>query len=273
MTRRAFTLIELLVVIAIIGILSALLFPVFAKAREKARQAACSSNMKQIGLGILQYVQDYDETYPLTCYGYTLGVGNQYIPGQFYYWEQAINPYVKSTAVYICPSNPKNGEYPGSPAATTPISYAANGYSLGSFGNQRALLGDGTYPRNPAQSQFPLNNSKVVSDSEMIEMTETIDPNFTFFDIAAFSILGTPTGYDCGVESWNRWANCLWSGHTLRSNYLFADGHVKALLVGETLDPTVGGSSTVNLWTYDQSVFTGGNALGAEEVIADTHEY
>ena len=69
--RRGFTLIELLVVIAIIAILAAILFPVFAKAREKARQITCTSNEKQLGLAFLQYVQDYDETYPSTyCNGW-----------------------------------------------------------------------------------------------------------------------------------------------------------------------------------------------------------
>src|SRR5437899_3579592 len=67
-TKRAFTLIELLVVIAIIAILAAILFPVFAQAREKARQASCISNLKQIGMGIMQYVQDFDETYPCNWY-------------------------------------------------------------------------------------------------------------------------------------------------------------------------------------------------------------
>src|SRR5437879_7509284 len=65
--RRGFTLIELLVVIAIIAVLSAILFPVFAQAREKARQTSCLSNLKQIGTGYMLYVQDYDEQYPLSC--------------------------------------------------------------------------------------------------------------------------------------------------------------------------------------------------------------
>ena len=275
MKRSAFTLIELLLVIAIISLLAAILVPVFARAREKARQTSCSSNLKQIGLGLMQYVQDFDETYPFTFYGYTLGVGNTYVPGAGYHWTGAIQPYIKSTAVFSCPSNTKNGGFPNSPVtATTPISYGANGYSLFSFGNARALLGDGTIPQNPAQPQYPLIDSKILSSSQMIAVTETIEPNYSFFDVAAYSILGTPDPIDCGVaNSWNRWGGCLFAGHSGRTNYLFADGHVKALLPLQTIDATVGGSSLVNMWTYDQSTFTGPNILGAREALTNCWGY
>lgn len=92
--RKGFTLIELLVVIAIIAILAAILFPVFAKAREKARQSTCASNIKQMATAMIQYVQDYDETFPYS----RIDLGTPF-------WTDQIQPYLKSTQVYICPSN------------------------------------------------------------------------------------------------------------------------------------------------------------------------
>src|SRR5438045_9113804 len=93
--RFGFTLIELLVVIAIIAILAAILFPVFARARENARRASCQSNMKQMGLGLLQYTQDYDEMLPFGNGGASSAVG----------WAGQMYPYVKSTQLYKCPND------------------------------------------------------------------------------------------------------------------------------------------------------------------------
>ena len=95
--RSAFTLIEMLVVIAIIALLAAILFPVFATAREKGRSASCTSNLKQLGLGMLQYAQDYDEILPwdYSYYG---------TPTDAHYWAEVIYPYVRDNDVYICPS-------------------------------------------------------------------------------------------------------------------------------------------------------------------------
>src|SRR5579871_2531261 len=100
--KRAFTLIELLVVIAIIAILAAILFPVFAQAREKARATSCLSNMKQVSLALLMYVQDYDENFPTgsrfnptTNNVYAIGLG----------WAGASLPYIKNTQILKCPDD------------------------------------------------------------------------------------------------------------------------------------------------------------------------
>jgi len=108
MTSNGFTLIELLVVIAIIAILAAILFPVFATAREKARQTSCLSNEKQLGLGISQYLNDFDETMPSGTWSWGAGCG----------WAGQVYPYVKSTGAFMCPDDVQ--------AANPTVSYAIN---------------------------------------------------------------------------------------------------------------------------------------------------
>ena len=113
--KTGFTLIELLVVIAIIAILAAILFPVFAKVREKARQISCLSNEKQIALGTLQYVEDYDESMPYGAQSnWSSSPGLGYPQG----WAGLIYPYLKSTGVLTCPDD----------SSGSPVSYGINAF-------------------------------------------------------------------------------------------------------------------------------------------------
>jgi prepilin-type N-terminal cleavage/methylation domain-containing protein/prepilin-type processing-associated H-X9-DG protein len=146
--KSAFTLIELLVVIAIIAILAAILFPVFAQAREKARQTSCLSNLKQMGTGIMMYVQDYDETYPQAYYY----LNDNSSAGGYAQWSGLVQPYVKNYTLFVCPSDKNRGLAPtnfigdnlgaGVPGGQTSqnalqdiqaprLSYVANGAILG----------------------------------------------------------------------------------------------------------------------------------------------
>src|ERR1700722_11944328 len=161
MNRKGFTLIELLVVIAIIAILAAILFPVFAQAREKARQTSSLSNTKQTGLGTNMYVQDYDETFPINIY---LGNGNTCVM-TFY---QEIQPYQKNSQIQVCPSDPSPLNFPKAmatislppPCLTSPplvtASYQPN-YALIDDGDPNVLFGTetGRTVHSMAQIGFP----------------------------------------------------------------------------------------------------------------------
>ena len=143
--KRGFTLIQLPVVIAIIAILAAILFPVFARARENARRSSCQSNLKQIGLGIVQYVQDSDERMPYTdsAGGYsnsTLASG-----GTLYKWMDSIFPYVKSEQLFDCPSREK---------------YMGN-YSYGNGNNYGSYVANAMYPRvnNDPTARVPFGSN------------------------------------------------------------------------------------------------------------------
>ena len=127
--NAGFTLIELLVVIAIIAILAAILFPVFAKAREKARQTNCLSNMKQIATGLMSYTSDYDEMLPL-CYTYLNGTGGS---GGYNHWSGATRPYVMSDQLFVCPTDKNKGLAPTNSfdLQAPKISYIANEVVMG----------------------------------------------------------------------------------------------------------------------------------------------
>jgi len=136
MKRSGFTLIELLVVIAIIAILAAILFPVFAKAREKARQSSCLSNIKQIGISLLAYAQDYDERFPWHC-GFLAGAPQDSNNG----WQNQIVPYIKNTQIFTCPSYTGGGGYCGGYGYN--LSRNAAGTQVGC---DYMALGDCAYP-------------------------------------------------------------------------------------------------------------------------------
>ncbi|MHB8997573.1 MAG: prepilin-type N-terminal cleavage/methylation domain-containing protein [Armatimonadota bacterium] len=146
--RKGFTLIELLVVIAIIAILAAILFPVFAKAREKARQSSCLSNVKQIMIGALAYAQDYDERFAAFD-----GAG----PDPWIYWPHQLQPYIKNWQIYACPSSRYAGQpmtYHGTtipqwPCYTVPLGISRlPGVSMGQIvaPASKWFIGDANHP-------------------------------------------------------------------------------------------------------------------------------
>jgi len=138
--RRAFTLIELLVVIAIIAILAAILFPVFAQARAKARQTACLSNMKQIGIAVMMYTQDYDEIYPPS----QVNIDPPAAAGSTMSWPTLIYPYVKNAQIFVCP----DGETSAKSVTLTLNGVSATGSYCGVTGPNTRFTpfndGDGT---------------------------------------------------------------------------------------------------------------------------------
>lgn len=238
MKRHAFTLIELLVVIAIIAILAAILFPVFARARENARRASCQSNLKQIGLGLMQYIQDYDEKTPSRLND------NPNPPGGYYSWRVMIFPYTKSTELFRCPSNPYNKNtasyetnvlgYP-----TNNISYSGNA-NAGDYGGSAGFIGN-----NPGVS---VKLSRIVVPSQTVAVAE--------------SALGYPE-YATWMWDWATQSAPNFRGHLATVNFLFADGHVKAMKPTATVTP-------FNMWSVEDdgaASTTVINALG----IADTY--
>ena len=210
MRRKGFTLIELLVVIAIIAILSAILFPVFSRAREKARQSTCTSNLKQLMVGIQMYVQDHDEAYPMSAFPAGSCVATM---------NSQIMPYVKNDNLGRCPSEPQamdvvqmfalyGGPCPGTPrytSYTTNAAVFANGYML-------AMMGGTT-----------------VSEGEIPKPSETI------------------LIYDGNVTQTQTQPVQARHNGTFVAGY--ADGHVKALQAEKTGTATHFTGSTINIYT------------------------
>ena len=217
---KAFTLIELLVVIAIIAILAAILFPVFARARENARRSSCQSNLKQIGLGILQYTQDYDENFPLAVS----------IPGSVtplpWGWADEIQPYLKNTQIYQCPSDPT--EQNTNPKSTGYSDYWYN-----------ARLSCASDLPNPGGATPPNTYNTAVNIAVLANASLTImngDGETGTYDTAAFRTNG---GANAGVKTDSTvqpnssggtgfaQASVVAARHFDGANLSFADGHVK----------------------------------------------
>ena len=216
-----FTLIELLVVIAIIAILAAILFPVFAQAREKARAIDCLSNKKQIGLGMMQYVQDYDETYPANNWAY--GKSWDAVQGG---WMQEIQPYLKNLAVYQCPDAVKSTSFAtipgpgGSVAGTIHVPYfqiGANEYVVSSITPTISYVG---WKGNITEAQI----------GKPADLPVIADSLFMTFDDAARIINANYNGA-------NWWAYSApvdpsLARHSGGESIVYADGHAKWISQG-----------------------------------------
>jgi len=195
--RRGFTLIELLVVIAIIAILAAILFPVFARAREKARQTSCLSNVKQLQLSILMYVQDYDETFPL---------GNNSWDGTWVKWFTLMEPYIKNQQILTCPSR-----------KTTSPGY---GWNIRG-GNADSNSTTGLYQNNGMGYHFPVGNRDTPTD-EHLSLADIETPAETI----NIGDLSPPYGNNVGYLVLYS-LSYLPELHNGGANYGFVDGHAK----------------------------------------------
>ena len=224
-SKQAFTLIELLVVIAIIAILAAILFPVFARARENARRSSCQSNLKQIGLGVLQYIQDYDEKYPMTAM-MNAATPTFYGGRDWGTWMVSTHPYIKSTQVFNCPSGRGmvTSNYSGAPggALTFPI--------IGNYSANQYIIQDALYSQEVTGTpNSGVAMAKVAAPSLLLMVADGAGPisGGGLWRIINANRIGNPTMDD------NTWTSIAGPAaetdarHLGGSNVLFADGHVK----------------------------------------------
>ncbi|MCC7493261.1 MAG: DUF1559 domain-containing protein [Fimbriimonadaceae bacterium] len=231
MKRHAFTLIELLVVIAIIAILAAILFPVFAKAREKARASSCMSNCKQIGLAVTQYCQDYDETAPLASFGYNAtaqwpmpdgSLGNAML---FYH---VILPYMKSVQILNCPS------YPGT-------KYNGQYHPPGGFGGNQFCWGlpIARYAYPAELAVFMDAGWNRVSEPNLDRAASRADGYY----LLDWDDQAAVTGGDNSMAPSPR--------HNLTTNVVFMDGHAKGIQTSKMIDtaqPWPTDAATRRIW-------------------------
>ncbi len=262
--KSAFTLIELLVVIAIIAILAAILFPVFAQAREKARQSACISNMKQIGLAFMQYVQDYDETFPGTvgtglaspdCPSGSSGVND----GGAYdvIWPFIVAPYISgvpgnwagnATNIYVCPSNDLIQGLPISSPQDDPCAIPIlqkAGVTLKTDVTPNAYAWHASYALNDA----------VVGEADIRENTagkSVVGTSYGSWQQPASEFLlmeaglkGAVNDSDVDSNDMDKDDNEIFMKHNGGMNLAYIDGHVKWVKDSRVLGPDPGSSSTI----------------------------
>ena len=265
-TRSAFTLIELLVVIAIIAILAAILFPVFAQAREKARAVSCLSNMKQLGLSFAMYSQDYDETNPN-------GI-NWYYPGGNG-WAGQVYPYVKNIQVYICPDDVSGQDrfasYGYNSNNTAPTGASVDGYSIASYSapTSTVLLFEvqGNFFNGGSNGWNITNEATDFSGSGGYSaagwgISNNAGGGFGTWVVNGAGAWTTPTnllmatGYLRGVQSadYVRFTSAK-GRHSEGANYLMADDHAK------WLRPTAVSPGTANTVSGDCGGTPDGNGI------------
>ena len=205
--RRGFTLIELLVVIAIIAILAAILFPVFARAREKARQTSCLSNVKQLALGTLMYAGDYDERLPMR---WIATDSNFRVPSMIY-------PYVKNTQLFECPSWARN-------ITQTDLGNYNLSYTWPGGGPAHPASPCPTCGRTCSKNYFPFDGYRGV------KLAALDAPSNTIMIYELMEGYGG-TDHDGGLHTFYqaRAANPTYQVHNGGNNYAFMDGHAKFL--------------------------------------------
>jgi prepilin-type N-terminal cleavage/methylation domain-containing protein/prepilin-type processing-associated H-X9-DG protein len=206
--KKGFTLIELLVVIAIIAILASILFPVFGRARENARRSSCQSNLKQVGLGFMQYTQDYDEKFPALNANPELA------------WGPTVQPYLKSVQIYQCPSETNSAPTPANISTDTGYTdYSMNLFLTGFTGGSSASIASLT------QASLTV----LVADSRGTNNTGYNSGKGNAWDSGCGASGGT--GIYCAPGLANFYSSAIVVGpgqrHLEGQNYVFTDGHVK----------------------------------------------
>lgn len=222
--RVAFTLIELLVVIAIIAILAAILFPVFARAREKARQASCMSNLRQMSSAFAMYTQDNDERLPRASNN--ILVNNM---SMNYRWMHQIMAYVQNTQIFVCPSR-SNFVFNGMLATTGGYGYNSlflDTWPPGTGGQPIAAIAAPAETLMVGESCWP-GRFRIRPDSATV--TTWVVPNSPAWVNGAATITPVTPGAPCQSTDQYR----LDWRHSDRANFLFVDGHVKVLTPADT---------------------------------------